>query len=110
MKCGNCGHSRTWHLSNTECLYPEKPCDCKCFGPVVGFDWTSLLFFTGTGLLISFTGVMTLMNVYTNSTLAEGRIFMGTVSLALGLFFMTYMNVRTQRLTRQKTMESMIRN
>jgi hypothetical protein len=106
MKCSKCGHSRTWHLSSKECLYPASGCECKSFGSVVGFDLLALSFFTGTGVLIFITGALAILRVYLSGVIEDGEVFMGIVSMGLGLFLLTYMNIRSQRLARQRVLES----
>ena len=106
MKCGKCGHSRTWHLNSAECMYTGSRCDCKSFGSVVGLYLTALVFFTCVGLLTIITGIISLIRSSVNGVYDGGQIFIGCVSFGLGFFMLTYMNIRTQRLARKSVLES----
>ncbi len=106
MKCSKCGHTKAWHISSSECIYPSPKCDCSGFGSVVGFDVMSLLFFTGIGMLMISSGLIALVGLYLSGTADAGPVFMGTLSVVLGLFFGVYMNYRTQKAARLKVLDS----
>ncbi len=106
MKCGKCGHSRSWHLNSAECMYPASRCDCRGLGSVIGLDLTALLFFTGIGLMITATGILSFLRASVNGDYDGGQVFMASVSICLGVFLLTYMNIKAQRLARKRVLES----
>ncbi len=106
MKCGNCGHQKVWHLSGRECMYPGFSCGCQGMISVAGYDALSLAYFTGIGGLLSVNGILNIFLGFFRG--AEGSVqwLIGIFSLCFGIFFISYLNLRGQRIARQKALES----
>ncbi|MBX8635777.1 MAG: hypothetical protein KIS30_06290 [Thermoplasmata archaeon] len=75
-------------------------------GTVTGYDITAMIYFTGIGLLLSIIGVVNMVLALMETGRIGFSAVMGAFTLALGLFFLIYMNYRTQRIARKAILDS----
>jgi vacuolar-type H+-ATPase subunit I/STV1 len=67
-----------------------------------------MIYFTGIGVLLSTIGAANMALALMGTSGIGFSVIMGAFTLSLGLFFLIYMNYRTQRIARQAVLESRI--
>lgn len=100
MKCSNCGHDRSWHLSVNECLFPESHCDCTGFEGTFSHDFLALFYFTMIGSILCLTGIVNMLFAFSEAHNLPVKLALASVTIVLGVFFLTYMNYRSQKTAR----------
>ncbi|MEM3852100.1 MAG: hypothetical protein QXP70_03775 [Methanomassiliicoccales archaeon] len=101
IKCYKCGHDRAWHISASECIFPDEKCSCTGYEGTSGIDALSLFYFSLIGGIVIFTGSINLIFSFGEIHFVPVKIALSIFTIGVGTFIITYMNYRGQKIARE---------